>query len=409
MGVGFAQENQQILNIPKSYKKTFQRDVRYDFNKRNRITGNDTPEKEDSEMSQIEQNNNTEETQPTSSEPEMIDFSKLTTSYGGQANVKAAIRKLAETGYTLKDLNDQVQEAMAQGDKDISDINICDIACDIILHDAGDQIENILELEIVDIVPAKMVLHTGGNSTGNLFGYCTIPKDEIEKAIQEASIEQIGELAEYSCVIIFLKDIGIDIKKIHQERLAKVMWDKKSEFYKAMSIGKYDRFETAINEFAKAGLSPEDLEDAINKFAEVGLTPEDLGKQVKKFQKENNSEDELDEINGIAHEHILQQAGNKIKEIVEFDIVDKENGTKFYVVIESVGPTYDYGDEGLTEQLENTIQEADINKIKTLVDDTFVRVFLNDVNIDINEIYKTKLEGGFECILEQKDTGGKTI
>ena len=49
----------KILNIPKSYKKAFQRDARHDFDKRNRITGNVTPEKEDSEMSQIEQNNNT--------------------------------------------------------------------------------------------------------------------------------------------------------------------------------------------------------------------------------------------------------------------------------------------------------------------------------------------------------------
>lgn len=134
-----------------------------------------------------------------------------------------------------------------------------------------------------------------------------------------------------------------------------------------------------------------DVKTAIEKFQEAGLSASDLADEVREFAYSTGSPIEKIDVCYVAYDHILQMARNKLDEIICFDIVnDIKGGTEFYTAGNYMCTSYDYSEEA-TEQLEEKLKDADNSQIEELLEDIFVKVFLDNVDIDINEIQKVEV------------------
>ena len=142
-----------------------------------------------------------------------------------------------------------------------------------------------------------------------------------------------------------------------------------------------------------SGYGYADVETAIEKFDDVGLYAEDLAYAVREFVDSTGRELDKIDICYVAFEHILQMARNKISEIIDFDIAnDIIDGTEFYTYGNYMCTSYDYSQEA-TDQLEENLRDASPEQIEELLEDNFVKVFLEDIHVDISEIRETeKLE-----------------
>ena len=156
-----------------------------------------------------------------------------------------------------------------------------------------------------------------------------------------------------------------------------------------MPISDYELadFYSSLTEYGSS-----DVETAIEKFKEVKLSSRDLAEQIREFAESTGSELDGLDICYVAYDHILQMARNKISEILDFDICnDIKGGTEFYTAGNYMCTSFDYSQEA-QEQLEETLREAESEAIEKLLEDDFVRVFLEDVEIDIKEIQKVEIE-----------------
>ena len=135
-----------------------------------------------------------------------------------------------------------------------------------------------------------------------------------------------------------------------------------------------------------------DVDTAIEKFQEAGMSASDLAEKVRECHEYNGIPIQDIDVCYVAYDHILQTARNKIDEILDFDICDDiKDGTGFYTAGNFMCTSFDYSQE-VKDQLKEKLKDAETEQIKKLLDDIFVKVFLEDVEINIEEIRKTGSE-----------------
>ena len=151
--------------------------------------------------------------------------------------------------------------------------------------------------------------------------------------------------------------------------------------------------ETAINKFVKqhAGCEYEEAEAAINKFAKVGLTSKDLSKQVKQFSKDCNMEISKLDVCYVAWESILEEARNKIKDILKVDIYYDEHGGEIHTAPQGVSTEYRCN-VPIMEMFKKAVYDADAKQIEQLKASKDVKVVFEDLDIDIEKIRESKIE-----------------
>ena len=141
-----------------------------------------------------------------------------------------------------------------------------------------------------------------------------------------------------------------------------------------------------------SGYGYADVEKAIEKFNDVGLYAKDLAYAVREFVESTDAPIDKIDVYYVAYDHILKTARNKLGEILGFDIANNIiDGLGFY----TYGNYIDTSDklQKAIDQLEEKLKNAGQEQIEELLEDNFVKVFLEDINVDINEIRKTeKLE-----------------
>ena len=135
-----------------------------------------------------------------------------------------------------------------------------------------------------------------------------------------------------------------------------------------------------------------DVETAIEKFAKVKLSAGDLADVVRECADFTGTALDKIDVCYVAYDHILQTARNKLDEIIHFDICnDIKGGTEFYTAGSHMGTSFDYS-QGAVDQLEERLRDAGPEKIEELLENDFVKVFLEDVDIDIKEIRKQEMK-----------------
>ena len=148
-----------------------------------------------------------------------------------------------------------------------------------------------------------------------------------------------------------------------------------ADFHRSMSEYEYSDVKTAIKKFQEVEMDPNDLADAVREFHE------DTGIPIK----------DVDVCN-VAFDHILQMARIKIDKVLYFDIRnDIKDSEGFYTAGNFMRTSFDCSQEA-TDQLEEKLKDAVTEQIEELLDDIFVKVFLEDVEINIEEIRKTGSE-----------------
>ncbi len=143
------------------------------------------------------------------------------------------------------------------------------------------------------------------------------------------------------------------------------------EFYSRLSNYGYSDIVIAIKKFDEVGLETFDLTDIVREYiASTGITI-----------------DEID-VCHVAYGHILQTARNKLNEVLHFDIIDDIKGgyEEFNILGSHTNTSYDYSDEA-KDQLESKLKSAEQEQIVELLEDKLVRVFLEDVDIDIDNAF----------------------
>ena len=128
-------------------------------------------------------------------------------------DVKYSAHKLTEAGLSLTNVR-EVKEYLDSKNQGYAYIDIHQIAWSHILEQAGKRINQILKFDMLSD-SCVGVIGIAGNSANTSFGCSIAAKEQLEKKIQEANIQQIEELMCDKCVSVFLKDVNINIKKIH--------------------------------------------------------------------------------------------------------------------------------------------------------------------------------------------------
>lgn len=153
-----------------------------------------------------------------------------------------------------------------------------------------------------------------------------------------------------------------------------------------------DDYEIAEFHNTLTGYGSADVETAIEKFKDVNLSASELADQVREYADSTGTSLSRIDVCYVAYNHILQMARNEISDILGFDICnDIKDGTEFYTSGNAMCTSFDYSSEA-QEQLEAVLKKADQESIEELLENDFVRVFLEDVDIDINDIQKTASE-----------------
>ena len=135
-----------------------------------------------------------------------------------------------------------------------------------------------------------------------------------------------------------------------------------------------------------------DVRTAIKKFQEVELRASDLADEVRKYVEFTGTEIAKVDICYVAYDYILQMARDKIDRVLCFDLIDSiKNGAGFYTYGNAMCTFFDYSEEA-TEQLTEKLKEDTPEQLEELLEDNFVKVFLEDVSIDIKEIQKVEIE-----------------
>ena len=126
-----------------------------------------------------------------------------------------------------------------------------------------------------------------------------------------------------------------------------------------------------------------DVETALEKAQEVGINGSELADLVRELLSDTGIELSKIDVCYVIYDHILQQARNKIDEVLNFDICNDMKGeTQFYTYGNAMCTSFDYSSEA-QEQLQEKIKNATREQKDELLEDVFVKVFLNDVDVKI--------------------------
>ena len=139
------------------------------------------------------------------------------------------------------------------------------------------------------------------------------------------------------------------------------------------------RFNRSITDFGSG-----DIASAVEKGDELGLDGNEVADLSREFADETGTD--LNDVDVVAqvYDHELQMARNKIDEVLGYDFINdfEGDGTEFYTAGNFLATTFDYS-QNAHDQLEKKIKGATPEQRKQLLDDIFVKVFLEDVDIDI--------------------------
>jgi len=146
------------------------------------------------------------------------------------------------------------------------------------------------------------------------------------------------------------------------------------------------RIDFEINSFNQSmtDFGSGDIASAVEKGDELGLSGSEVADLAREFADETGTS--LSDIDPVAtvYEHELQMARNKIDSVIGYDFLNdfEGDGTEIYTAGNFLATSFDYGQEA-HDDLEKRIQNATPEKKKELIDDIFVKVFLEDLDIDI--------------------------
>lgn len=124
-----------------------------------------------------------------------------------------------------------------------------------------------------------------------------------------------------------------------------------------------------------------DIARALQVFQEVGLYPHDLAEEVERYTNGELAELELSKVDVcyVAYDFILQQARNKIDEVLKFDFLNDTNGS-----ISTYGnycaTTYDFG-ENDKQKLKEVLEKATEEQKEELREDRATFWFLNELDL----------------------------
>ncbi len=139
------------------------------------------------------------------------------------------------------------------------------------------------------------------------------------------------------------------------------------------------RFNRSITDFGSG-----DISSAVEKGDELGLDGDEVADISRQFADETGTD--LNDVDVVAqvYDHELQMARNKIDEVLGYDFINdfEGDGTEFYTAGNFLATTFDYSQDA-HDQLEKKMKGATPEQRKQLLDDIFVKVFLEDVDIDI--------------------------
>ena len=136
-------------------------------------------------------------------------------------DVKYSAHKLAEAGLSLTNVR-EVKEYLDSKNRGYAYIDIHQIAWSHILGQAGKRINQILKFDMLSD-SCVGVIGIAGNSANTSFRCDSAAKEQLEKKIQQANIQQIEDLMCDKCVRAFLNDVNINIRKIHGTKFSDVV------------------------------------------------------------------------------------------------------------------------------------------------------------------------------------------
>lgn len=132
-----------------------------------------------------------------------------------------------------------------------------------------------------------------------------------------------------------------------------------------------------------------DIETAIKIFLDVDKSGDDLAEEVKRFSEDTGTKLEDVDVCYVAYETILQEARNKIEEILGFDFLNEGSGRDIYTYGNYCCSQYD-STQGLKDELKERLndiatEEERKEKIKELKEDVVIKWFLDDIDFEWGE------------------------
>ena len=125
-----------------------------------------------------------------------------------------------------------------------------------------------------------------------------------------------------------------------------------------------------------------DIKRAVEIFLEVGLTGEKLAEQVLEFAEDTSTPINKIDVCYIAYDYILQQARNKINEVLKFDFCNDIKKGDIYTYGNYMCSSYDYSDEAI-KQLQEVINKATEEQKAELKEDKITMWFLNEIDVKL--------------------------
>jgi ABC-type oligopeptide transport system substrate-binding subunit len=122
-----------------------------------------------------------------------------------------------------------------------------------------------------------------------------------------------------------------------------------------------------------------DVESAVKTFLDAGKDGDDLAKEVLKFAEDNEADLKDVDVCGVAYETLLQEARNKISEVLNFDFINDRN-FNIYTSSNYIGTSYD-DTETLQEELTTRLEEATEEERSEILDDEATNWFLKEIEV----------------------------
>ncbi len=166
--------------------------------------------------------------------------------------------------------------------------------------------------------------------------------------------------------------ISDDAEKLKQQKLAEEQLERRID-------NEISQFHQSITDFGSG-----DIASAVEKGDEIGLSGSEVADLAREFS--DDTETKLEDVDPVAtvYEHELQMARNKIDSVIGYDFLNdfEGSGTEIYTAGNFLATSFDYSTEA-HDDLEKRVKGATPEQKKELLDDIFVKVFLEDVDIDI--------------------------
>ncbi len=141
-----------------------------------------------------------------------------------------------------------------------------------------------------------------------------------------------------------------------------------------------------INDFnsSMTNFGSGDIASAVEKGDELGLSGREVADLAREFA--DDTETNIEDVDPVAtvYEHELQNARNKISEVLDYDFINdfEGDGSEIYTAGNFLATSFDYSQDA-HDELEKKIQGATPEQKKELLDDIFVKVFFEDIEIDV--------------------------